>query len=331
MVAHMLLLDFINVGYGDAILIRDTAAPFTMLVDCGDISVGNGGPDSRRISAADYLREKGIDSLDLLVLTHLHRDHSGGLTELLSCITVKEFWTNYLPPEDYWGGTVAVPEEFSAGSRCLLQSLNICLYALEALRSQGAVIRMQDQRQTERSLTADLLAELHTEDGMIQIRQKEIWDLALKGQADDHTLQELDGFINNTSLRICLHFKGRRIELPGDIYGACWEHCVLMPCDILKLPHHGHGDSLTPHLLEMLSPTHTVISVSNTRKDRCPDPDVAQALRQANSRVYFTDAVQEGPKRSPSHHALCFQISDDQHADIREITSYGKTESVGSY
>ena len=47
-------LDFINVGYGDAILIR--SGSFTMLVDCGDWTVGDGGPDSQRISAADFLR-----------------------------------------------------------------------------------------------------------------------------------------------------------------------------------------------------------------------------------------------------------------------------------
>ena len=53
-------LDFINVGYGDAILIR--SGSFTMLVDCGDWTVGDGGPDSQRISAADFLRQEGIRS-----------------------------------------------------------------------------------------------------------------------------------------------------------------------------------------------------------------------------------------------------------------------------
>ena len=32
----MLLVDFINVGYGEAILLRETETPFAMLVDCGD-------------------------------------------------------------------------------------------------------------------------------------------------------------------------------------------------------------------------------------------------------------------------------------------------------
>lgn len=60
-------------------------------------------PDGRRITAADYLRREGIRELDLLVLTHLHLDHAGGLTHLLPGVRVREFWTNYLPPEEMWG------------------------------------------------------------------------------------------------------------------------------------------------------------------------------------------------------------------------------------
>ena len=89
----MLLVDFINVGYGDAILLRETETPFAMLVDCGDARIGRSRPDGRRITAADYLRREGIRELDLLVLTHLHLDHAGGLTHLLPGVRVREFWT----------------------------------------------------------------------------------------------------------------------------------------------------------------------------------------------------------------------------------------------
>ena len=84
----MLLVDFINVGYGDAILLRETETPFAMLVDCGDARIGRSRPDGRRITAADYLRREGIRELDLLVLTHLHLDHAGGLTHLLPGVRV---------------------------------------------------------------------------------------------------------------------------------------------------------------------------------------------------------------------------------------------------
>ena len=59
----MLLVDFINVGYGDAILLRETETPFAMLVDCGDARIGRSRPDGRRITAADYLRREGIREL----------------------------------------------------------------------------------------------------------------------------------------------------------------------------------------------------------------------------------------------------------------------------
>ena len=107
----MLLADFINVGYGDAILLRERETPFTMLVDCGDVHIGRSRPDGQRITAADYLRREGIRELDVLVLTHLHLDHAGGLAHLLPEVRVREFWTNYLPPEETWGRTLPVPPE----------------------------------------------------------------------------------------------------------------------------------------------------------------------------------------------------------------------------
>ena len=137
-------LDFINVGYGDAILIRSGSS--TMLVDCGDWTVGDGGPDSQRISAADFLRQEGIETLDLLVLTHLHRDHSGGLTKLLECVAVRSFRCNYLPDRIFWGKRVPVPEgvfrrsQMPAGiSECILK--RTCDYGTAGNRGFSCVPR----------------------------------------------------------------------------------------------------------------------------------------------------------------------------------------------
>ena len=138
----MLLVDFINVGYGDAILLRETETPFAMLVDCGDARIGRSRPDGRRITAADYLRREGIRELDLLVLTHLHLDHAGGLTHLLPGVRVREFWTNYLPPEEMWGHTLPAVPGAPAGARCLMTSMGIYVKALAHLRSQKTEIRL---------------------------------------------------------------------------------------------------------------------------------------------------------------------------------------------
>ena len=193
-------LDFINVGYGDAILIR--SGSFTMLVDCGDWTVGDGGPDSQRISAADFLRQEGIDTLDLLVLTHLHRDHSGGLTKLLECVAVRSFRCNYLPDRIFWGKRVPVPEGFSAGARCLLESLNVFLSALAIMERQGTEISLASPGTWP--LTPELTAECFLEAQPIFERQAAIWQNVLEDRADNRELEELDGFINNTSIRLRL-------------------------------------------------------------------------------------------------------------------------------
>ena len=304
----MLTVDFINVGYGDAVLIRDSQADFSMLVDCGDITVGDGGPGSARISAAEFLRRESIRDLDLLVLTHLHRDHSGGLTELLKTVRVKAFWTNYLPSPAFWGESFPVPDTFSAGARCLLESMNIYLDALRTMGAQGTVIKQMDEHYALHPLTPNLQAEIHLEDAALHRRQAEIWQDVLAGRPDNTALNELDGFINNTSIRMRLYCGGKTVELPGDVYANCWEQHQLSPCTIVKLPHHGHRDSVTPKLLEMLQPEHVVISVSNSRTDDCPSKAVLQAVEKLGSPLHITDAVPLAGNAPVSHASVHFEF-----------------------
>ena len=88
----MLVLDFINVGNGDSALIRQMEGGeqrFAMLVDCGhDLLFRDDHPPledarSQRIYAGDFLKKNGVTHLDLLLLTHFHRDHIGGLGRVL--------------------------------------------------------------------------------------------------------------------------------------------------------------------------------------------------------------------------------------------------------
>ena len=72
-------------GGGDAILVADSAAapPRHVLIDAGDDA-----------AAARALREAGIGTLDLLVLTHAHHDHYGGMDEVLDAVQVRAFAFN---------------------------------------------------------------------------------------------------------------------------------------------------------------------------------------------------------------------------------------------
>ena len=316
----MLLVDFINVGYGDAILVRDTDAPFTMLVDCGDVRIGRSRPDGQRTTAADYLRREGIRHLDLLVLTHLHLDHVGGLLHLFPDIRVREFWTNYLPPEDIWGTPLPVPQNWSAGARCLMSAMGIYLEGLARLRDQGTRIQVIRETHSQRQLTPALSADIFLEEAALHGRQTAIWANALAGTASGEDLDHLDGFINNTSIRLRLSCAGQGVELPGDVYASCWEQHLLSPCAIVKLPHHGHRDSLTPRLLEMLRPSHAVISVSDSRTDDCPCREILRLLEQGGVPVAFTDAVPRDGGAA-GHLAVRYQILPGTPPEPREITA----------
>ena len=138
----MLLVDFINVGYGDAILLRETETPFAMLVDCGDARIGRSRPDGRRITAADYLRREGIRELDLLVLTHLHLDHAGGLTHLLPGVRCGNSGPTTSRRRRCGGHTLPAVPGAPAGARCLMTSMGIYVKALAHLRSQKTEIRL---------------------------------------------------------------------------------------------------------------------------------------------------------------------------------------------
>jgi beta-lactamase superfamily II metal-dependent hydrolase len=73
---------FIDVGQGDAILVESGDAD--ILVD--------GGPSGSAVLS--YLAGQQVPDIDLLVATHPHADHIGGLDDVLAQYSVHEVWTN---------------------------------------------------------------------------------------------------------------------------------------------------------------------------------------------------------------------------------------------
>ncbi len=83
--AGSLVLDVLDVGQGDAILIRteDKAA----LIDAG----------LRKAHVVEQLQKLGVDHLDLVVATHPHADHVGGMADVLRVYKPKLYLDNGLP------------------------------------------------------------------------------------------------------------------------------------------------------------------------------------------------------------------------------------------
>lgn len=80
---HEMQVHFIDVGQGDSILIESPNGK-TMLVDGGVKGAGQ--------QIVSYLKELGINKLDIVVATHPDADHIGGLIPVLDTMPIEQFY-----------------------------------------------------------------------------------------------------------------------------------------------------------------------------------------------------------------------------------------------
>lgn len=302
-------IHFINVGYGDAALIVERAAGkpvFSMLIDCGGDTVGDDDPTGSRIAAADYLKLLGLESIDILLLSHLHLDHAGGLPAIAGNCAVKELWTPYVPRKSAWGKEIRIRGSLAPAAANLSKSLNLYATALEILDTGHTVFRLIANGFNQ-ELPCGSVRVTAGEQSLIQ-RQTEILDTVFADEGTDGLLGELHAFINDTSLRAKLNLQGFVFLFTGDIDDAAWEKERIPKADVVKLPHHGQPGSINREIIRALSAKYGVISVSNTRRD-CPDPGVIAWLERSGSRVLITDVVGgAGGQESKKQRAVRFQI-----------------------
>ncbi|MEW6727095.1 MAG: stalk domain-containing protein [Bacillota bacterium] len=94
---------FIDVGQGDAIYI-ELPENNDILIDSGDNPYGQ--------TVVSYLKNKGVDDIELLIATHPHADHIGGLDNVLAAFVVEEVVDSGITAEsqtyrDYWAAVQA--------------------------------------------------------------------------------------------------------------------------------------------------------------------------------------------------------------------------------
>jgi len=79
------LISFLNVGQGDAILIQAPEGQ-TALIDAGP-----------GVPLVPMLQAHGVEALDLVVASHPHADHIGGMGQVLQSIPVRYYMDNGVP------------------------------------------------------------------------------------------------------------------------------------------------------------------------------------------------------------------------------------------
>lgn len=137
---------FIDCGQGDAILIKSQAGEY-MLID--------GGTSDEGRSITNFLRDQGVKQLAVVVGTHPHSDHIGGLAQIINSFPVQKV---YLPRVTHNTKTFeallnAIKEQnlkintASQGVEIPLAGLKACFLApvgndYEELNNYSAVVRV---------------------------------------------------------------------------------------------------------------------------------------------------------------------------------------------
>lgn len=241
----LLRVSFIDVGQGDATLI-DFPNGQLALVDTGQ---GGRHPAGRELRGLLAARRRS--RIDLLVITHGHPDHYGGLPQLVDEIAIGELWLN---------GQLLTEEEDGAMARLVSSAI-----------ARGTRVRFAPELcgGTPRFGGAELEvlwpcprydAALGLNDNSIALR------LAFGRRAF-----LLTGDLERDSERLLV--SAGRVE----------------PVDVLKVAHHGSRTSTSPAFLSAARPSLAVISSGAGNRYGHPSPQVVARLRAAGAQVLRTD------------------------------------------
>lgn len=241
----LLRVAFVDVGQGDAALI-DLPDGRLALIDTGQ---GDPHPASRELRALLMARRR--TRIDLLVITHGHPDHYGGLEALLEELPIGEIWLN---------GQLLIEERDGAMERLLERALRA-----------GTKLRF----------APELCATTHDFGGA---RFEVIWPCPRY----DPALQLND---NSLTVRVTYGQRSFLMtgDLEAEAEHRLVAGGSIRPADVLKVAHHGSRTSTSEAFLGGARPSIAVISSGAGNRYGHPSRAVLARLRGAGAEVLRTD------------------------------------------
>lgn len=309
----MLEVFFCNVGDGDAILLTEHlpgGQKYNVLVDAGRPCL-EPADGSLRKEAVYYLLKRNIQHLDLMILTHLHIDHIGGMSRIIKNIRTDRICVLTVPPQN---SLPIMPSFRSTEKRVngLLQLLNLFRELIAEAESQGC--RVETAVPGTVSLTDRLSMTTYLPDQELVVRQKKVFDaLYLHKDTNYRECYRVAEDRNLSSLMNRFSYAGRNILLTGDRYASDWESIPIPACDIVKLPHHGDPKSMTESLIRKLAPQYAVISCQNdpaARKDR-PNAEIVSMMQKYVPHILCTENKSLPTLKASTHNGILFRIKTD--------------------
>ncbi len=298
-------ITFINVGYGEAILITCEGSAFdrerfVMLIDGGSNMDKEYTGTSGRIRAIDFLRKKGIDHIDIAVFSHVHEDHTNGLMPILAEIPADRYWTSIALDPLHFGKTIIPNDSDSDTNLKALASINAYSKLMGMIPKEKVTLLdgILPGYYRNGDLTVDILG---PEDGYKRSVDAMVdrCFLAENDQQLSEAVTETTEAINNASLILRLHYKGRTVLLCGDTNAGGYAHILaadpeLLRSDVFKIGHHGQADSVSAELVKAVDPSVIVCCASNDYRSNSSNEKTFETIRDALGEKPVTYLFQDG-------------------------------------
>lgn len=231
---------FLDVGYGDAILLR--------LPEGGAVLIDGGAPE-RGPRVLSVLRDMEVDRVDVLLITHFHQDHAGGLGPVLD-----QFF--HVPSKQERIGMILL----SLFPQVVEPEVETVLRKIE--RRPYRVVRRAEIIPLSSSVRLEVL---HPD--------------ALRGDPNEDSL--VVKVIHREIVFLFMADIGPEVqrELLA-VYGP------QLKADVAKIPHHG-GASIEP-FIQAIRPERAILSVGPNRYG-LPKEEVLEMYRRVGARLHRTD------------------------------------------
>lgn len=248
-----------DVGQGDALVVQ-TGPGRAVMVDVGP-------PGD---AAARCLDELGVTTLDLLVLTHFHDDHVGGLADVLDGRVVDEA---YVSP-------VREPAGHAEGVARLLDDASIPWQAVSASPDGLALLAGSAPERVEWGVLAPAVR---------------VTEAGASGQ--DSTAPAGEGSANDGSVVVAVRTPDLSIVALGDLEAPGQAGLLrtltdggasLGPVDVVKMAHHG-SRAQDPELARLLSPDVVLVGVGADNTYGHPTDDALDLYEFHGATVLRTD------------------------------------------
>ncbi len=234
-------IHFIDVAYGDAFILQ-TPEGSNILIDAG-----------KQVAAPQLLlalKKLKIQSIDMLIITHFHKDHVGGLLPILERFmprSEQNFRKIYIPFE-------LKPSEIEPEIAPIIDYLN---------QGPTQIVRQGDSLlKTE---TLQILV-LHPEN--------------LSGNQNEDSL-----VLKITHGKICFLMADVRLKAQKKLYT---DYGNDLRCDLMKIPHHANDTTVFGPFLACANPKISILTIGKNDY-QAPNAKVLARYQQQSERLYRSD------------------------------------------